>query len=38
MNDGALESEWEGGGEASTEDLRQALQHSRSFFNRLLTT
>lgn len=31
-----LEHEWSGGGEPSTEDLRQALQHYRSFFQRLL--
>jgi hypothetical protein len=31
-----LESQWSGGGEASTEDLRVALQRYRSFFNRLL--
>jgi len=33
-----LESQWAGGGEASTEDLRLALQRYRSFFNRLLRT
>jgi hypothetical protein len=33
-----LEDEWERGAEVSTEDLRQALQHYRSFFRRLLTT
>jgi hypothetical protein len=33
-----LESQWAGGGEASTEDLRIALQRYRSFFNRLLRT
>ena len=33
-----LESQWAGGGEASTEDLRVALQRYRSFFNRLLKT
>lgn len=32
-----LETEWERGAEVSTEDLRQALQHYRSFFNRLLS-
>ncbi len=32
-----LESEWERGAEVSTEDLRQALQHYRSFFQRLLS-
>ena len=31
-----LESQWQGGGEASTEDLRQAMQHYRDFFQRLL--
>jgi hypothetical protein len=31
-----LESQWQGGGEASTEDLRLAMQHYRSFFQRLL--
>jgi hypothetical protein len=31
-----LEGQWARGGEASTEDLRQALQHYRSFFQRLL--
>jgi hypothetical protein len=31
-----LEGEWERGEEVSTEDLRQALQHYRSFFQRLL--
>jgi hypothetical protein len=31
-----LEGEWERGAEVSTEDLRQALQHYRSFFRRLL--
>jgi hypothetical protein len=33
-----LESQWASGGEASTEDLRVALQRYRSFFNRLLET
>ncbi|MFE2991727.1 hypothetical protein [Streptomyces sp. NPDC059262] len=33
-----LESQWKSGEEANTEDLRKALQHYRSFFNRLLTT
>jgi hypothetical protein len=33
-----LEEQWAGGGEASTEDLRIALQRYRSFFNRLLRT
>jgi len=32
-----LEQQWSGGGEASTEDLRKALQHYRSFFERLLS-
>jgi hypothetical protein len=31
-----LERQWQGGGEASTEDLRVALQGYRSFFVRLL--
>jgi hypothetical protein len=31
-----LESQWSGGDEASTEDLRLALQRYRSFFDRLL--
>jgi len=31
-----LERQWSGGGDASTEDLRKALQHYRSFFERLL--
>ena len=34
---GSLEKNWNGGGEASTEDLRQALKQYRSFFERLLT-
>ena len=33
---GRLEARWERGEEASTEDLRQALQQYRSFFRRLL--
>jgi hypothetical protein len=33
---GRLEGEWERGADVSTEDLRQALRHYRSFFNRLL--
>lgn len=33
-----LEQQWSGGGEASTEDLRVALQRYRSFFERLLST
>jgi hypothetical protein len=32
-----LEGEWERGGDVSTEDLRVALRHYRSFFNRLLS-
>ncbi|MGW1373108.1 hypothetical protein ACWD6P_02355 [Streptomyces sp. NPDC002446] len=32
-----LEGQWKRGEEADTEDLRKALQHYRSFFNRLLT-
>ena len=32
-----LEAEWERGAQVSTEDLRQALQHYRSFFKRLLS-
>jgi hypothetical protein len=32
----SLEQQWSSGGDASTEDLRQALQHYRSFFQRLL--
>ncbi len=31
-----LESQWERGDDISTEDLRQALQHYKSFFQRLL--
>jgi hypothetical protein len=31
-----LETQWEKGGEVSTEDLRQALKRYRSFFERLL--
>ena len=31
-----LESQWDRGGEVSTEDLRQALQRYRSYFERLL--
>jgi len=31
-----LERQWSTGGDASTEDLRKALQHYRSFFERLL--
>jgi hypothetical protein len=33
-----LEARWASGGEASTEDLRVALQRYRSFFHRLLRT
>ncbi len=32
-----LEKQWSGGGDPSTEDLRLALQHYRSFFDRLLS-
>lgn len=32
-----LEGDWGEGGDISTEDLRQALQHYRSFFDRLLS-
>jgi len=32
-----LEKDWHNGGEASTEDLRQALRRYRSFFDRLLS-
>jgi len=32
-----LERQWSGGGEASTEDLRIAVQRYRSFFQRLLS-
>jgi hypothetical protein len=32
----SLEKQWDGGGDASTEDLRLALQRYRSFFDRLL--
>jgi len=31
-----LEKQWQASGQASTEDLRVALQHYRSFFQRLL--
>ena len=34
---GTLEQNWNGGNEASTEDLRQALKQYRSFFDRLLS-
>jgi hypothetical protein len=33
-----LEDQWSGGGDASTEDLRVALQRYRAFFRRLLST
>jgi hypothetical protein len=33
-----LEGQWKEGDDASTEDLRVALTHYRSFFNRLLST
>jgi hypothetical protein len=32
----SLESQWKQGSDVSTEDLRKALQHYRSFFNRLV--
>jgi hypothetical protein len=32
----SLEGQWNQGNDVSTEDLRQALQHYRSFFNRLV--
>jgi hypothetical protein len=32
----SLESQWNQGTDVSTEDLRMALQHYRSFFNRLV--
>lgn len=35
---GRLESAWQRGGNPDTEDLRQALQRYRSFFDRLLST
>jgi hypothetical protein len=31
-----LDQQWKRGGSVSTEDLRQALRHYRSFFDRLL--
>ena len=31
-----LEVQWKQGNDVSTEDLRQALQHYRTFFNRLV--
>jgi hypothetical protein len=33
-----LETQWEGQGEPSTEDLRKTLMRYRSFFHRLLST
>ena len=33
---GSLESQWNQSNDVTTEDLRQALQHYRSFFNRLV--
>jgi hypothetical protein len=33
-----LEEQWKRGDQASTEDLRLALRHYRSFFTRLLNT
>ncbi len=33
---GTLEGQWKQGSDVSTEDLRKALQHYRSFFNRLV--
>jgi len=33
---GSLEGQWKQGDNVSTEDLRQALQHYHSFFNRLV--
>ncbi|MEV8596205.1 hypothetical protein [Streptomyces sp. NPDC052012] len=33
-----LEGQWNRGEQANTEDLRQALRHYRSFFNRLLVS
>ena len=32
----SLEGQWKEGNDVSTEDLRKALQHYRSFFNRLV--
>ena len=34
---GELEAHWNSGGDPDTEDLRQALQRYRSFFDRLLS-
>lgn len=33
----ALESQWDGGEDISTEDLRQGLRRYRAFFDRLLS-
>src|SRR3954454_17127671 len=35
---GRLEAQWQTGGDPDTEELRQALQRYRSFFDRLLST
>jgi len=35
---GRLEAQWQKGGDPDTEELRQALQRYRSFFDRLLST
>ena len=35
---GRLEAQWQRGGNPDTEELRQALQRYRSFFDRLLST
>jgi hypothetical protein len=35
---GRLEAQWQRGGDPDTEELRQALQRYRSFFDRLLST
>jgi hypothetical protein len=35
---GRLESQWQQGGQPDTEELRQALQRYRDFFDRLLST
>ena len=37
-HEGRLESAWQSGEKPDTEELRQALQRYRSFFNRLLST
>lgn len=34
----ALEAQWRGGGQASAEELRLAVQRRRSFFERVLVT